>query len=100
MEGPERRWLVARGEDMPKLNALYRKRAATDERLTPDHNIPVIDARSTQVQLVASSYSVVESGGSVGSPGSPSAVTVGKVAGASYFYGPTVRGRAPKPTMD
>ena len=37
---------------------------------------------------------VVESGGPVCSGGSPNAVA-GKVAGANYFYGPTVRGRAP-----
>lgn len=36
---------------------------------------------------------VVESGGPVGSGGSPSAV-VGKVAGANYFYGLSPRGRA------
>ena len=37
---------------------------------------------------------LVESGGPVCSPGSPNAVP-GKVAGANYFYGATVRGRAP-----
>ena len=36
----------------------------------------------------------VQSGVAVCSPGSPNAVP-GKVAGAGYFYGPTVRGRAP-----
>lgn len=37
---------------------------------------------------------LVESGGPIGNAGSPNAVG-GKVAGASFFYGPTVRGRAP-----
>jgi hypothetical protein len=36
----------------------------------------------------------VESGGPTCSPFSPTAVPVGKVAGANYFYGATVRGRA------
>ena len=37
---------------------------------------------------------IVQSGGPVCSGGSPNAVA-GKVAGANYFYGPTVQGRAP-----
>ena len=37
---------------------------------------------------------IVESAGNLGNAGSPNAVA-GKVAGASFFYGPTVRGRAP-----
>lgn len=37
---------------------------------------------------------VVESGGPLCNAGSPLAVA-GKVAGSAYFYGPTVRGRAP-----
>ena len=37
---------------------------------------------------------LVESGGPIGNFGSPNAVA-GQVAGASFFYGPTVRGRAP-----
>jgi len=41
-----------------------------------------------------SNTALVESGGPVCSPGSPNAVP-GKVAGANYFYGATVRGRAP-----
>ncbi|MCX6904375.1 MAG: HYR domain-containing protein, partial [Verrucomicrobia bacterium] len=37
---------------------------------------------------------IVESGGPVGSGGSPSSWPVGKVAGANYFYGLSSRGRA------
>lgn len=43
---------------------------------------------------------LVESFGALGNPGSPTPIG-GKVAGASYFYGPTVRGRAPNgPTLN
>jgi hypothetical protein len=42
----------------------------------------------------SSNPAFVQSGLAVCSPGSPNAVP-GKVAGAGYFYGPTVRGRAP-----
>lgn len=52
-EGPERRWLAVRSEDVRKLNALYRPYATLSGSGPEDHNLPVLDARSSQIQLVS-----------------------------------------------
>ncbi|MCS6901418.1 MAG: glycosyltransferase family 39 protein [Myxococcales bacterium] len=53
-EGRERRWLAVHTEELPSLNALYRARARDPSFLaTPDHNLPVLDARSSQVVLAS-----------------------------------------------
>lgn len=44
-----RRFLAMKAEELPKLNQLYR------ERVQPRQNLPVLDARSSQILLVASS---------------------------------------------
>jgi hypothetical protein len=44
-EGAGRRWLVVKAEELPKLNALYRR-----ERRV---NLPVLDGRSSQILLVS-----------------------------------------------
>lgn len=41
----ERRWLVVRADDLPKLNSLHRKKTRT--------NVPVLDGRSSQILLVS-----------------------------------------------
>jgi 4-amino-4-deoxy-L-arabinose transferase-like glycosyltransferase len=41
----ERRWLIVRADDLPKLNSLYRKKAG--------RNVPVLDGRSSQILLVS-----------------------------------------------
>jgi hypothetical protein len=46
-QGEERRWLVIRSSDLPQLNSLYRRR----ER--PPRNLPVLDARSSEILLVS-----------------------------------------------
>lgn len=54
MEGPERRWLAVRSDELASLNALYRGRAREPGfPATADHNVPVLDARSSQVVLVS-----------------------------------------------
>jgi 4-amino-4-deoxy-L-arabinose transferase-like glycosyltransferase len=45
-----RRFIAMKSDELPKLNELYRE---TQE--PPRHNVPVIDARSSQILLVASS---------------------------------------------
>lgn len=53
-EGNDRRWLAVRGEDLPRLNSLFRGKVREAAGLaTPDHNLPVLDARSSQVLLVS-----------------------------------------------
>lgn len=47
MAPPERRWLVIRAADLPTMNSLYRKR--TNGR----DNLPVLDARSSEILLVS-----------------------------------------------
>jgi 4-amino-4-deoxy-L-arabinose transferase-like glycosyltransferase len=47
--GGTRRFLAMKAEELPKLNQLYR------ERVQPRQNLPVLDARSSQIVLVASS---------------------------------------------
>jgi hypothetical protein len=47
--GSNRRFIAMRGEELSKLNKLYR------EASQPRQNLPVLDARSSQVLLVASS---------------------------------------------
>ena len=42
----ERRWLVTRAEELPKLNSLFRKKTG--------RNVPVLDGRSSQILLVSS----------------------------------------------
>jgi Dolichyl-phosphate-mannose-protein mannosyltransferase len=55
MEGNgQRRFLAMRADELPKLNQLYRERA------NPRANIPVLDARSSQIMLVASSLNAGE----------------------------------------
>ena len=44
----ERRWLVIRASDLALLNSMYRARA------NPPHNLPVLDARSSEILLVSS----------------------------------------------
>jgi 4-amino-4-deoxy-L-arabinose transferase-like glycosyltransferase len=46
--GSTRRFLAMKAEELPKLNQLYR------ERVQPRQNLPVLDARSSQIVLVAS----------------------------------------------
>jgi 4-amino-4-deoxy-L-arabinose transferase-like glycosyltransferase len=46
--GGTKRFLAMKSEELPKLNELYR------ERVQPRQNLPVIDARSSQIVLVAS----------------------------------------------
>jgi hypothetical protein len=48
VEGSERRWLVVRSRDLAELNSLYRRKAK------PPKNLPVLDARSSEILLVAS----------------------------------------------
>lgn len=43
----ERRWLILGAEDLPKLNSRYRAKA------TPRRNLPVLDARSSEILLVS-----------------------------------------------
>ena len=47
-----RRFLAVRTEELPRLNMLYRQRAAQTGK--PAANLPVLDARSSQIVLVAS----------------------------------------------
>jgi len=47
--GGERRCLAMKADDLPKLNSLWREKAAA-----PKDNVPVLDARSSQLLLVAS----------------------------------------------
>jgi hypothetical protein len=48
-EPGSRRFLAVRAEELPRLNRAYRERTQTSE------NLPVLDARSSQIVLVASS---------------------------------------------
>jgi hypothetical protein len=48
-EPGNRRFLAVRAEELPRLNRLYRERTQTGK------NLPVLDARSSQIILVASS---------------------------------------------
>ncbi|MGA2450211.1 MAG: glycosyltransferase family 39 protein, partial [Polyangiaceae bacterium] len=48
-EGGERRCLAMKAEELPKLNQLWRERGAE-----PKTNLPVLDARSSQILLAAS----------------------------------------------
>ena len=45
-EGTDRRWLIVRAEELPRLNSLHRKHKGA--------NLPVLDARSSQILLVSS----------------------------------------------
>ncbi|MRG93223.1 glycosyltransferase family 39 protein [Polyangium spumosum] len=45
-EGKDRRWLIVRADELPRLNSLHRKHAGT--------NLFVLDARSSQILLVSS----------------------------------------------
>jgi 4-amino-4-deoxy-L-arabinose transferase-like glycosyltransferase len=54
-EGGERRCLAMKAEELPKLNQLWRERAAE-----PKTNLPVLDARSSQILLAASSLEPAE----------------------------------------
>jgi 4-amino-4-deoxy-L-arabinose transferase-like glycosyltransferase len=46
-EAPGRRWLAVRNEDLGRLNSLHRARPGTKQ------NLPVLDARSSQILLVS-----------------------------------------------
>jgi 4-amino-4-deoxy-L-arabinose transferase-like glycosyltransferase len=48
MTGPQRRWLVIRADDLPQMNSLYRART------NPPKNLPVLDARSSEILLISS----------------------------------------------
>lgn len=48
MEGSDRRWLVTRASDLAQLNSSYRARKQ------PAENLPVLDARSSEILLVSS----------------------------------------------
>ena len=43
----QRRWLVVKAADLPRLNSLHRK------RVRPHANLPVLDARSSEILLVS-----------------------------------------------
>jgi 4-amino-4-deoxy-L-arabinose transferase-like glycosyltransferase len=45
--GQDRRWLALRANDLAQLNSLYRSHA------TPPRNVPVLDARSSEILLVS-----------------------------------------------
>jgi 4-amino-4-deoxy-L-arabinose transferase-like glycosyltransferase len=45
--GSDRKWLAVRNEDLPRLNSLFRARPG------PKQNLPVLDARSSQILLVS-----------------------------------------------
>jgi hypothetical protein len=45
--GSERKWMAVRNEDLPRLNSLFRARPG------PKQNLPVLDARSSQIMLVS-----------------------------------------------
>jgi 4-amino-4-deoxy-L-arabinose transferase-like glycosyltransferase len=47
MEASERRWLVIRSSDLPQVNSMYRS------RVQPARNLPVLDARSSEILLVS-----------------------------------------------
>ena len=53
-----RRYLATRSEELPKLNQLYRQK--THANGEPAQNLPVLDARSSQILLVASSLGSTE----------------------------------------
>lgn len=57
-----RRFLAVRAEELPRLNMLYRQRAAQMGR--PLANLPVLDARSSQIVLVASALATGETNSS------------------------------------
>jgi 4-amino-4-deoxy-L-arabinose transferase-like glycosyltransferase len=44
---PDRRWMAVRNEDLARLNSLFRARPAAKQ------NLPVLDARSSQIMLVS-----------------------------------------------
>ncbi len=48
-----RRYLAMRAEELPKMNELYRQQ--THANNAPAQNLPILDARSSQILLVASS---------------------------------------------
>ena len=53
MNDGERRFLATRAEELAKLNSSYRMKMRVDPRVTPDHNLPVLDAHSSQIALVS-----------------------------------------------
>ncbi|UQA58268.1 glycosyltransferase family 39 protein [Polyangium aurulentum] len=44
-EGQGRRWMIMKADDLPRLNSLHRQRAGK--------NLPVLDARSSQILLIS-----------------------------------------------
>jgi 4-amino-4-deoxy-L-arabinose transferase-like glycosyltransferase len=50
VEGPQRRCLALKAEELPKLNQLWRQSGGV-----PRTNLPIVDARSSQILLAASS---------------------------------------------
>lgn len=49
----ERRFLAVRAEDFARLNALFRQHANDLPAPPPEHNVPVIDGRSSQLLLLS-----------------------------------------------
>lgn len=49
----ERRFLAVRAEDFARLNALFRQHAGDLQAAPPEHNVPVIDGRSSQLLLLS-----------------------------------------------
>lgn len=49
MGGAGRRWLVIRSDDLAQMNSMYRSRSV------PARNLPVLDARSSEIMLVSNS---------------------------------------------
>jgi 4-amino-4-deoxy-L-arabinose transferase-like glycosyltransferase len=47
MEANSRRWLVIRSNDLAQMNSMYRG------RVTPAQNLPVLDARSSEILLIS-----------------------------------------------
>jgi hypothetical protein len=59
-EKPERRWLVIRSSDLPQLNSMYRGSAAERGAAA---NLPVLDARSSEILLVSNRLEPSEKNG-------------------------------------
>jgi hypothetical protein len=55
---PERKWLAVRNEDLGRLNSMFRARPGQKE------NLPVLDARSSQIMLVSNTLAPGETNSS------------------------------------
>jgi len=47
MQGAGRRWLVSRADALPEMNSMFRRQT------NPPRNLPVLDARSSEIMLVS-----------------------------------------------